>query len=632
MDEIRSEKPRLGIKHSVCVKILAFALAVLSLAGCGLSFVAMVAVWEFDMYYSPKEDVYQEFCQGVSYEYASRVGWTVNSSDDSEAIEEYLSRTNIVAVEAVCSGQPGWRWHWGDVDSAGSGPLTEDWLSYGWDNEIHVRLRITEEPEAWDTFMLMKLLADFCYATRYSIYFIILACLAVFVLSTVYLLASAGHRRLKPGVSPAWTTRIPFDLLTLAVFLFGVFSIFLLQELSWNMGYFLPALFLICLVIIADEIVAFFWLMSGALRIKLGKWWRCTLIFMVLHLVWRGVKALCRVLMGALQGVGMFWKASIVFVCVCIVEFIVILATQWGLGAEVLLWFMEKMLFFVALIYFCRMLSELHKCGKNVAAGDLSYEPDTRGMPSQFREHASNLRSLSGAVNKAVEQRMVSERMKTELITNVSHDLKTPLTSLINYSDLICREDCDNPNHREYAEVLHRQSGRMKRLIDDLVEASKASSGNMDIELAPCRADVLLAQAAGEYEQRLTELGLALVTGAGDKPLNIMADGRKLWRVMDNLMNNICKYALSGTRVYLGLEEKGSNVEISFKNTSREMLNLSPEELMERFVRGDSSRSSEGSGLGLSIARSLTELQGGKMDIVCDGDLFKVTLSFPRVK
>ena len=136
-------------------------------------FVAMVAVWEFDMYYSPKEDIYQEFCDVVSYEYASRIGWTVNNSDDSEAIEEYLSRTNIVAAEAVCSGQPGWRWRWGDVDSAGSGPLTEDWLSYAWNNEISVRLRIAEEPEALDAFMLMKLLADFCYATRYSIYFII---------------------------------------------------------------------------------------------------------------------------------------------------------------------------------------------------------------------------------------------------------------------------------------------------------------------------------------------------------------------------------------------------------------------------------------------------------------------------
>ena len=227
---------------------------------------------------------------------------------------------------------------------------------------------------------------------------------------------------------------------------------------------------------------------------------------------------------------------------------------------------------------------------------------------------------------------MVSERMKTELITNVSHDLKTPLTSLINYSDLICRESCNNPRHGEYAEVLHRQSQRLRRLIDDLVEASKASSGNLEVNLSPCEAGVVLMQLAGEYSERLEGCGLQLVTSqASASGFRIMADGRRLWRVMDNLMNNICKYAMPGTRVYLELSREGNEAVFSFKNTSREQLNLSPRELMERFVRGDASRSSDGSGLGLSIARSLTELQGGKMELYCDGDLFKARLRFPLV-
>ena len=227
---------------------------------------------------------------------------------------------------------------------------------------------------------------------------------------------------------------------------------------------------------------------------------------------------------------------------------------------------------------------------------------------------------------------MKSERMKTELITNVSHDIKTPLTSIINYADLIGREECDNPKIHEYAEVLHRQSERMKRLIEDLVEASKASTGSLEISLAPCEAGVMLMQVAGEYEQRLKQLSLNLVASQPVHPVTIMADGRRLWRVMDNLMNNICKYALPGTRVYLSLEDVGGQAVISFKNTSRDQLNVSPDELVERFVRGDAARNSEGSGLGLSIAKSLTELQHGTLDISCDGDLFKVVLRFPVVR
>ena len=222
--------------------------------------------------------------------------------------------------------------------------------------------------------------------------------------------------------------------------------------------------------------------------------------------------------------------------------------------------------------------------------------------------------------------------MKTELITNVSHDIKTPLTSIINYSDLISREECDNANIKEYAEILHNQSARMKRLLDDLVEASKASSGNIDIVLAECDARVMLSQISGEYTQSLTDAGLELVCSSPEDEIRIMADGRRLWRVFDNLMNNARKYALSGTRVYVSLEAVGGKAVFRFKNISREALAVNADELSERFVRGDASRGTEGNGLGLSIAKSLTELQGGTFDITVDGDLFKVTVSLPIIK
>jgi signal transduction histidine kinase len=230
----------------------------------------------------------------------------------------------------------------------------------------------------------------------------------------------------------------------------------------------------------------------------------------------------------------------------------------------------------------------------------------------------------------AVEDRMKSERMKTELITNVSHDIKTPLTSIINYASLIGQAP-DGPDVPEYSQVLLRQSEKLKRLIDDLVEASKASTGNLDVLLSPCDASVFLTQAAGEYEEKLQAADLTLVTKQPEKELRIMADGRRMWRIFDNLMNNICKYAQPGTRVYLSLEEKDGKALISFKNTSREALDISEAELMERFTRGDASRTTEGNGLGLSIAGSMAELQGGKLSLTVDGDLFKAVLTFPLI-
>ena len=219
--------------------------------------------------------------------------------------------------------------------------------------------------------------------------------------------------------------------------------------------------------------------------------------------------------------------------------------------------------------------------------------------------------------------------MKTELITNVSHDIKTPLTSIINYASLISAEPSENEKITEYAKVLVRQSDRLKRLIEDLVEASKASTGNLEVHLAPCDASVFIEQASGEYEEKLEKAGLTLVTSKPEQEVRIMADGRRMWRVFDNLMNNICKYAQSGTRVYLMLELIDGQAVVSFKNISKDPLNISAEELMERFVRGDASRNTEGNGLGLSIARSMTELQGGRMTLSVDGDLFKAMLSFP---
>jgi len=218
------------------------------------------------------------------------------------------------------------------------------------------------------------------------------------------------------------------------------------------------------------------------------------------------------------------------------------------------------------------------------------------------------------------------------LITNVSHDIKTPLTSIINYVDLIKKEVTEDGTVKDYVNVLDRQSARLKKLVDDIIEASKASTGNMPVKMRPTEVGVLLTQAVGEYEEKIKNSGLELILKKPDSDIYIMADGRLMWRVFDNLMSNICKYAQPGTRTYLNLDVTNGQAVIIFRNTSKYALNITSEELFERFVRGDSSRNTDGSGLGLSIAKSLIELQKGSMELYIDGDLFKVVLKFDTVE
>jgi signal transduction histidine kinase len=253
-------------------------------------------------------------------------------------------------------------------------------------------------------------------------------------------------------------------------------------------------------------------------------------------------------------------------------------------------------------------------------------------MLPDLKAHADELNNLGQAISVAVDERMKSEHFKGELITNVSHDLKTPLTSIINYVDLLKKEDIDNPKAAEYIEVLDRKSQRLKKLTEDLVEASKASTGNLSVSLERVELRQLADQALAEYSERLEDQGLTVVRTVPDSQVWVQADGRHLWRVLDNLLSNCAKYALSGTRVYVEVRVHPDSAALSVKNISREALNVPPEALLERFVRGDESRTTEGSGLGLSIAQSLTELQNGRFDVDIDGDLFKATVTLPLAK
>ena len=332
------------------------------------------------------------------------------------------------------------------------------------------------------------------------------------------------------------------------------------------------------------------------------------------------------------QKLPLFWQAGLLFVGFGFLELLCLLGV-WNSGAGMaLLWLLLKV---VELIFFIRLvlqLIHLQAGGQKLTQGDLNYQLPLEKLHGPFRAHGEALNNVRQGIQHAVEEQMKSERMKTELITNVSHDIKTPLTAIVSYVDLLKQEPMPNEKAKEYLDVLDRQSARLKKLTEDLVEASKATTGNLTVDLQPTDVNVFLGQTTGEYEERLAAKQLTLCLTPAEGTPRISADGRLLWRVFENLFSNIQKYAQPGTRVYLTCQATDEQVTITFRNISAEPLNISADELMERFVRGDASRNTEGSGLGLSIARSLTQLQHGTFALAVDGDLFKAILTFPRLR
>lgn len=265
----------------------------------------------------------------------------------------------------------------------------------------------------------------------------------------------------------------------------------------------------------------------------------------------------------------------------------------------------------------------------NISQGNTSYQILTESLSGKEKDMGEHINNISSGLDTALQEKVKSERLKADLITNVSHDIKTPLTSIINYVDLLKREKIQNPKITAYLEVLEQKAQRLKTLTEDLVEASKASSGNMKLEISDINLVELVQQTNGEFEERFAMRHLELVPNLTGDVLIIEADGRRLWRVLENLYTNAIKYAMERSRIYVDVGEKDGYAEFTIKNVSENPLNIRPDELTERFVRGDVARTTEGSGLGLSIAKSLTELQNGRFEVIIDGDLFKAVVAFP---
>lgn len=496
-----------------------------------------------------------------------------------------------------------------------------------------------------DEYALIYHQAEQLYDNRNVIPVVCCAGTVLAFLCFIFLLCSAGHKNGREGITPSAIHEIHLDVYTVVVAVGAFTGLYL--AFGWiGMNPSMINLIVLMVLFAAEVIWCTLYFMELAIRLKMGKWWQNTILYRVFRFFGRFCKRVFRGIVKLIRGIPMVWRTALLCLAVCVVEFFGLMLFYNNTDVLLFFWAIEKFILCGAITFVALMCKELQEGSEALAEGNLNYKLDTSHMGLSFKEHGENLNRIGEGISAAVEQRMKSEHLKTELITNVSHDIKTPLTSIINYADLIGKEveentatenglttETDSEKEQrlsEYAEVLLRQSKKLKKLLDDLLEASKATTGNLEVHPEVCDVSVLLSQAVGEYEQRFSEKKLEAIVKQPEETVKVMADGRHLWRVFDNLLNNIYKYAQTGSRVYLNVEHDGQNVSIIFRNMSAYPLEMSPEELEERFTRGDRSRHMEGNGLGLSIAKSLTELQKGDMEIVTDGDLFKVVITLPE--
>ncbi len=466
---------------------------------------------------------------------------------------------------------------------------------------------------------------------------VVLGICAVGLLAAVIFLCIQSGRR--PGLEQAKRTaleKIPLEIHLFAAFwaVVGIIGLIIVASDLWPYGYLSVWEWYLAMIVLSAGaagcgVVVVELLLTFVLRIKLGTLWRSTLCYHIFRFIAKCFSALFGASIRGFCAIGMVPRAALTAVGVLFIELLLLiwLVNTWSPEFPIMALLIFNGALLGVLIWAAAQMRILQKSARALAEGDLEHQVDTAHMYWDFKNHGENLNAISIGMGRAVEKQMKSERLKTELITNVSHDIKTPLTSIVNYVDLLQKPHTEAEGI-QYLEVLDRQSKRLKKLTENLVEASKASTGNMAVELKPTSVMELINQSVEEYRDRLEAGKLEIVVSQrGD--LSILADGKLMWRIMDNLLNNVVKYALPGTRVYVTAQKFENRVVIAVKNISREPLNVDAEELMERFVRGDSSRHTEGTGLGLNIARSLTVLQNGQFSLTVDGDFFKAEIFMP---
>ena len=469
------------------------------------------------------------------------------------------------------------------------------------------------------------------FALRYLLIAIIGVCLCLFVAAFVYLMYAAGRNPKTGTVVPKGLNRLPLDLyagIAALILIFGVAAIDAGLNIVGSGSYnvLLTVLMTCGGLVMAAAAMGFFTALAAQVKLSGHYWWHHSVIGRLWKWVWKAIRFVCRGIVRLLGLLPVIWEWLLIG-AVLGIGMIITFAASMDMGLPILvLWWCG--IGVVAVGYGGYCFGTIRKGIRRMKEGSLNEKINTQYMIGSFQSVAQDLNTLSDAVAVAAEKQLKSERMKTELITNVSHDIKTPLTSLINYVDLLQQPHTEQEGE-QYLEVLSRQSQRLKKLVEDLMDMSKASTGNMAVNAVCMDAVEAVNQALGEFADKLENAHLTPIFHSQMPQMPIIADGRLTWRVLSNLLSNVVKYALPGTRVYCDLRQGSGFVVLSMKNISREELNISADELTERFVRGDTSRNTEGSGLGLNIAQSLMTLQRGSLNIIVDGDLFKVTLTFP---
>ena len=443
----------------------------------------------------------------------------------------------------------------------------------------------------------------------------------------IYLIYSLGYVKNKEEIYLSWLDKIPLEIL-----FFGYCLLFFVEA----------ALLVMCLSVISVDVnlcvmlimlVGYFSVLSalygaGTLlkRIKAHTFFKNSITYRILKWLIQKYKNVKNIISSNKNLGG---KIALYFIGIVTVSILIgLIFKEFGILLDIVFWIWC----YYKIMKEVDKFKQIHDATEKIYKGDTNIKLDESLYTGVLKELAIYINDIAGGFSNAIKESLKSERLKTELITNVSHDIKTPLTSIINYVNLLKQENIQNEKAKEYIEVLDNKSQRLKKLIEDLVEASKASSGNIKINKEVLNVKELLNQVTGEFEDKFNSRGLNIISKLPEKTVYIKADSRYLYRVLENIYSNVAKYAEENTRVYIDcILEEENTVAIYVKNISKDELNISADELMQRFVRGDKSRNTEGSGLGLSIAKSLTELQDGTFNIYLDGDLFKVAIKFKRV-
>ena len=449
--------------------------------------------------------------------------------------------------------------------------------------------------------------------------------LIILILIIIYLIWSIGHKDGKEEIEITSIDKIPYEFLVIG---FSIFIVVLAEIFLGIIGNIIniPVNMLIGGILgiyIGIYIGLLIIVVSTIRRIKAKQFWKSFFIYKIA----KGIRNLIRKFNAKFADkTGTTKKLTILYIIFLAIFIILAQFCNSILGIAIMLAFLW--LVYYKMLTYTKKTVEIKNALQEIYEGKNEVYLNPQEYEGILKEMVKYIDDIAGGFNNAIEQTLKSERLKTELITNVSHDIKTPLTSIINYVDLLKKEKFDNKQIEQYIAILDSKSQRLKKLIEDLVEASKVSSGNVKLNLENINLNELLNQTIGEFEDKFKTKGLKIETKMPENPITLKADSRYMYRIIENLFSNISKYAMNNTRVYITLEKNKNNIVLSMKNISNQKLNISADELKQRFVRGDKSRYTEGSGLGLSIAENLTELQGGTFDIQIDGDLFKVTLNW----